>query len=243
MCQPARVTRSVRIIGRGRAGGALGRALEATGRWTVAGSLGRQDDVTGAAAGVELLVVATPDAVVAEVAAAVEPVPTTVVAHLAGSLGLGALAPHARRAVLHPLASLPDTEVGARRLRQAWWGLAVGGDPIDAEVVADLEGHVVRVADADRARYHAAAVIAANHVVALLGQVERVAASIGIPLQAFLALTRGAVDNVEQLGAAGALTGPVKRGDEATLARHRAALPADELDGYDAMVREARKLC
>lgn len=233
----------MRIIGRGRAGGALALALARTGRWAVAGHLGRDDDVVGAAHGVDLLVVATPDTLVAPVAAAVEPVPSTVVAHLAGSLGLDALAPHPRRAVLHPLASLPDPELGAERLRGAWWGLAAGGDPLGDEVVADLGGHAVRVADADRARYHAAAAMAANHVVALLGQVERVAASIGVPLEAFLALTRTAVDNVAALGPAAALTGPVKRGEEATIARHRAALPAGELDGYDAMVREARKLC
>ena len=51
-----------------------------------------------------------------------------------------------------------------------------------------------------RAAYHAAACIAANHVVALLGQVERVAASAGLPLDAFLDLTRAAVEDVSRLG-------------------------------------------
>ena len=56
------------------------------------------------------------------------------------------------------------------------------------------------MADGDRAAYHAAACIAANHVVALLGQVERVAASVGLDLEAFLPLTRAAVDDVAALG-------------------------------------------
>jgi predicted short-subunit dehydrogenase-like oxidoreductase (DUF2520 family) len=153
------------------------------------------------------------------------------------------LAPHERRAVLHPLASMPDGPLGAERLRGAWWGLAVGGHTLAEEVVADLAGHPLHIDDDDRDRYHAAAAMAANHVVALLGQVERVAASIGVPLAAYLSLTRTAVDNVEALGAAAALTGPVKRGEAATIERHRAALPPEELPGYDAMVKEASKLC
>lgn len=234
--------RSVRIVGRGRAGTSLAAALDATGRWEVAPLLGRGDDVAGAAAGVDLLVLAVPDKAVAAVAAEVRPDPGAVVAHMAGSLGTGVLDPHPRRAVLHPLASLPGGPLGAERLRGAWWGLATGADPIDEEVVADLDGRAVRVADADRDRYHAAAVIAANHLVALLGQVERVAASIGVPLAAYLDLARTALDNVAALGPAAALTGPVTRGDTETIARHLAALPAEERPAYEAMLHEARRL-
>ena len=89
----------------------------------------------------------------------------------------------------------------------------------------------MEVADDDRAAYHAAACIAANHVVALLGQVERVAAAAGLPLDAFLDLTRAAVDDVARLGPRRALTGPAARGDWATLARHRDALAAEERTG------------
>jgi predicted short-subunit dehydrogenase-like oxidoreductase (DUF2520 family) len=234
--------RSVRIIGGGRAGGSFAAALAATGRWEAAGVLGRGDAVRDAAGGVDLLLLTVPDTAVAEVAAAVRP-GDAVVAHAAGSLGLAVLAPHERRAVLHPLASMPDAEVGAARLRGAWWGLAIGGDPLAEEVVADLGGRALHIADGDRDRYHAAAAMAANHVVALLGQVERVAASIGLPVEAYLALARTAVDNVEALGARAALTGPVKRGETATIERHVAALPPEERDGYLAMKREAERLC
>jgi predicted short-subunit dehydrogenase-like oxidoreductase (DUF2520 family) len=237
------MTRTVRFIGAGRAGTALASALSATSRWSVDGLLRRVDDLRGAAAGVHLLVLSVPDPAIAGVAAGVEPDDGCVVAHLAGSLGLDVLAPHARRAVLHPLASLTGGAAGGDRLRGAWWGLAPGADPIDEEVVAHLDGHPLRIADADRARYHAAAAVAANHLVALLGQVERVAGSIGVPLAAYLPLARGALENVADLGPAAALTGPVARGDEATIARHLAALPAEERSGYEAMVREARKLC
>src|SRR5207245_965369 len=168
---------ALRVIGPGRAGSSLARALERAG-WHVDGLLGRADNLSAAAEGVDLLVVATPDSVVGEVAAAVRPVPSTVVAHLSGSLGLDVLTPHVRRASLHPLVSLPDADTGARRLPGAWF--AIAGDPAARAVVADLGGRAIEVADEDRAAYHAAACIASNHLVALLGQVERVAAAAGV---------------------------------------------------------------
>ena len=233
------MSRRLRVVGVGRAGGALGLALEGVG-WTVELALGRGDDPAGAAHGVDLLVLAVPDPAISGVAAAVDPDPDTVVAHLAGALGLDVLAGHPRPAALHPLAALPDAETGAARLVDGAW-FAVAGDRLVEQVVADLGGHAFTVADEDRTRYHAAAVIASNHLVALLGQVERVAPE-GVPLVAFLALVRGTVDNVAALGPAGALTGPVARGDRATVEAHLAALPGAERPAYEAMAAEARKL-
>jgi predicted short-subunit dehydrogenase-like oxidoreductase (DUF2520 family) len=237
--------RSVRVVGPGRAGSALSLALAASG-WTVAQPVGRGDDPSGAAAGVDLLVIATPDATIAEVARAVEPVERTVVAHLAGSLGLEVLGPHPQRGAVHPLVSLPEAELGARRLRAGAW-FAVAGDPPGAlalveRVVGDLGGRSLAVADADRALYHAAAAIASNHLVALLGQVQRVAAQAGVPLEAYLDLVRATLENVAEMGPSAALTGPVARGDWDTVERHRAALPTAELAAYDAMVAAARRL-
>jgi predicted short-subunit dehydrogenase-like oxidoreductase (DUF2520 family) len=76
----------------------------------------------------------------------------------------------------------------------------------------------------------------------LLGQVERVAATAGVPLEAFLDLVRGTVDNVERLGPAAALTGPVARGDWDTVARHLAALDPSEREAYAAMASAAARL-
>jgi predicted short-subunit dehydrogenase-like oxidoreductase (DUF2520 family) len=229
----------LRVVGAGRAGGALSKALSQR-AWTVEAPLGRTDELAAAAEGVDLLVIATPDPAIAEVAASVTPVPSTVVAHLAGARGLDVLAGHPRVAAVHPLVALPDADTGAERLLAGAW-FAVAGDPLIDQVVTDLAGHAFTVADGDRARYHAAAVIASNHLVALLGQVERVAPE-GVPLAALLALVRGTVDNVERLGPAAALTGPVARGDWDTVERHLAALPEDERPAYQAMVDQARKL-
>jgi predicted short-subunit dehydrogenase-like oxidoreductase (DUF2520 family) len=232
----------VRIIGPGRAGSSLATALSRAG-WDVLPTLGRDDDLAPAALGTDLLLIATPDHAISEVAHAVKPVERTVVGHLSGSAGLHPLASHRRRAVLHPLVALPDPERGAERLVGAWFGLAEEGDPLVAEVVASLRGRVVHVAETGWSRYHAAAVIASNHLVALLGQAERVAASVGAPVEAFLDLARGSLADVAALGPRGALTGPVRRGDTATVERHLDALPPDERPAYEAMAAEAKKLC
>ena len=231
---------TIRIVGPGRAGTSLAGALSARG-WDVVGFLGRHDDVSHAARDVDVLVIATPDDAVATVAAAVPPQATTTVLHLSGSLGLDALAPHARRAALHPLVPLPNAAVGTQRLGEGVT-FAVAGDPLARLMVESLGGRMVEVADADRAAYHAAACIAANHVVALLGQVERVAASVGLDVEAFLPLTRAAVDDVAALGPRRALTGPAVRGDWATLSRHLDALPANERAGYQAGAALATQL-
>ena len=98
------------------------------------------------------------------------------------------------------------------------------------------------VDDEHRAAYHAAACIASNHLVALMGQVERVAASAGLDLDAFVGLARAALTDVAELGPAAALTGPAARGDEATLDRHRRTLDGAEVPGYEAGVALARRL-
>lgn len=229
----------LRIIGPGRAGKAIGQALAGAG-WDLAGFLGRGDDLASAATGVDLLVIATPDPVIAEVATAVRPASASVVAHLAGSLGLEVLEPHRRRAGIHPLVPLPNDASAATRLIGAWF--AVAGDPLADRVVTDLGGRPLAVRDEDRVKYHAAAVIASNHLVALLGQVERIAADAGVPLEAYLDLVRATVDNVAALGPAGALTGPVARGDWETVARHLAALSPEERAAYKAMADQAGRL-
>ena len=212
--------------------------------WQVLPILGRSAapaEVAEAAAGVDLVLIATPDAAVAEVAAAIGPVTTAAVAHLAGSLGLGAVAPHPRPAALHPLAALPDATVGARRLLAGCW-FAVAGDPLVRQVVADLGGRALEVADADRAAYHAAAVVASNHLVALLGQAERIASTAGVPFAALVDLVRATVENVDELGPAAALTGPAARGDVETIRRHLEAIAPSERAAYEALAQQARRL-
>jgi predicted short-subunit dehydrogenase-like oxidoreductase (DUF2520 family) len=141
---------------------------------------------------------------------------------------------------LHPLQSLPSPEVGLHRLPGSW--CAIEGPASVERLALSLGLRPFRVAPEQRARYHAAATIASNHLVAVLGQAVRVAASAGIPPEALLPLVRASVDNVDALGAPAALTGPVARGDADTVARHLDALPADERASYRASAREALRL-
>lgn len=233
-------TRRFSLIGPGRAGMALHAALVAVG-WECAQVFGRGDDVSTAATDVDVCVIATADAAIADVAAAITPGPA-VVLHLSGATPLAALGEHTA-AALHPLVSLVDSEAGAVALRGAHF--AVAGDPIAKEIAQQLSGHWFEISDSDRALYHCAAAIASNHTVALLGQVERIATSIGVPLDAFIPLVQASLENTWGLGPQAALTGPAGRGDQATIDAHRAAL-ADlhptELESYDAMVRLAERL-
>jgi predicted short-subunit dehydrogenase-like oxidoreductase (DUF2520 family) len=231
---------SIRVIGPGRAGSAFALALQAVGHH-VDGPLGRGDDLSAATRGIDVLILAVPDDEIAKVASRIERTDECVVVHLSGSLGLDVLAPHLRRGSLHPLAPLPTPEIGMARLLGGVT-LAVAGDPAAVALGLSLGATLVEVRDEDRATYHAAACGASNHVVALLGQVERIAASIGLPLAAFLGLTRAAIDDVAALGARGALTGPAARGDWDTIARHLDALPPSERASYGAAVALALEL-
>ena len=218
----------------------MARALRSVGH-EVLGPFGRGYDLSTASIDVDAVIVATSDDAIARVAGQISPAPDCVVLHLSGSLGLEVLSTHERRGALHPLVPLPTVELGAERLVSGIT-FAVAGDPLVNELAASLGGRIVKVADENRGTYHAAACIAANHVVALLGQVERVAEAAGLSLDAFLDLTRAAVDDVARLGPRSALTGPAARGDWATLERHLGALDPSEHAGYRAGVGLALEL-
>lgn len=233
------------VVGAGRAGGSFLRALSRLG-WPVAlvhhnqldsieEAMLPEQQVSGTAAGgesfsPELVLLCVPDAEVARCAALLPKREEWVVAHCAGSLGLEVLGDHPRVASVHPLVSLPDADVGAERLVGAWF--AVSGDDAAREVAKALQGTPVSVLPGKRAAYHAAAAVASNHLVALLAEVERIAAVAGVPLEAYLDLVRGTVDNVADLGVSRALTGPAERGDWDTVRAHLDAVGPAERDQY-----------
>lgn len=234
------MSRRFSLIGDGRAGGSMRTALVDIG-WMCTSVYIRGDDLTAAARDVEACIIATSDSSIASVASQVEPTDAVVV-HLSGAVGLEALAPH-RAATLHPLVSLANPTMGAQQLRSAWF--AVAGDEIAEAIARELSGRFFPIAEDDRARYHAAAAIASNHLVALLGQVDRIAQGLGIPFEVFLPLIEGSVENVANVGPKAALTGPAARGDVDTIDGHRDALREhhpDELAAYDALVELARRL-
>lgn len=240
-------TLSFRVIGPGRAGASVQRALTKAG-WNPFEPLRRGDDLHAAAQGVDVLFIATPDAAIAEVAASIAPVATCAVVHLSGSLGLDVLAPHTRRASVHPMLALADAETGARQLLDhAWFALNERGDRVGTAIVEALDGRTITLADDPdvRTMHHAACCVAGNYVTTVLGMTERLAAAAGVSVDAYLELARGAITNVAELGAAAALTGPVARGDDATVDRHRDVIDryvGDDRDAYDALAEAAKKL-
>jgi predicted short-subunit dehydrogenase-like oxidoreductase (DUF2520 family) len=256
--------RTVALIGPGRAGTTIALGLVERG-WTVLGVAGRAPDapsttsaaaclasptalVSEAARGAELVIIATPDRAIQQVLLAAEPAiePGALVIHLAGSIGLDVFEPLlARRTgvrvgALHPLQTFPSTTVGLERLAGAW--AAVAGDPAVADIARALGLRPFELDDHDRGRYHAAAVVASNHLVALLGQVERLAAGCGVPFEAFAPLVSGSIQNAFSIGPAAALTGPVARGDLATVEQHLRDLDPAERDAYRTLAREAARL-
>ncbi|WP_041298433.1 DUF2520 domain-containing protein [Ilumatobacter coccineus] len=228
----------VRILGAGRAGGSFATALGRSGASVEV--LAREADIADAAADVDLVLLCTPDDQIAPVAAAIRP-GDAVIAHCSGSRTLDVLAPHSRRGSIHPLMSLPDAVTGSRRLLDRC-RFAIAGDPIVERVVDVLGGVGFSVVDADRVRYHATASIASNHLVALCSEVEQLADGLGIDPEAFWRLMRTTLDNVAEHGARSQLTGPVARGDWATVEGHLAELEVEHRAPYLAMAAVAARL-
>ena len=241
---------SCAIVGAGRLGTALAAALRATGL-AIDGPLGRGADPRGAGA----VLLCVPDGEIAAAAAAVTPgVP---VGHCSGATGLDVLAGHEAFA-FHPLMTVPreavpvpvphDGEAVKRVFAGA--GAAIAGSTPRALAIADelaarLGMRATTVADADRAAYHAAASIASNFLTTLEGAAERLAATAGVDRELLAPLVRASVENWVRLGAERAMTGPIARGDNATVERHRGALAErapDLLPMYDALVDATRAL-
>jgi predicted short-subunit dehydrogenase-like oxidoreductase (DUF2520 family) len=230
---------SIAVVGAGRLGTALGVALRAAGV-DARGPL-RRGESPGDAAAVLLCV---PDSEIATAAGAIAPGP--LVGHCSGATGLDVLAGHEAFAV-HPLMTVP---AGAPPTVFAGAGAAIAGSTARALAVArelaEAAGmRPTQVDDADRAAYHAAASIASNFLVTLEGAAERLAATAGVDRALLAPLVRAAVENWAARGAAAALTGPIARGDEATVARQRAAVAErtpDLLPLFDALTEATREL-
>ena len=225
---------NIDIVGRGRAGGSFARALRLAGHDV--NVLGRDEQPRSRTA---LILIATPDDTIASVARSLAP-SAAVVAHVSGATGVDALTPHVRVGSLHPLAVLPDGDRGVERLVGATY--VVEGDELLDDIVRSLSGQVVRIAPEQRALYHATAVTASNHVVALLAEVEALAASLGLPATTFSPLTEQVLADVRSLGVTRALTGPAARGDHRTLEAHRQALPPQHEAPYNALSAVAARV-
>jgi predicted short-subunit dehydrogenase-like oxidoreductase (DUF2520 family) len=212
-------------------------------------------DAPAAMRGVGLVFLAVQDRFLAPLAAelaAAEVAPDGVrIAHLSGSLtAAAALGPLAGRGAvifsLHPLQSLADVEGAVKGLAGSWFtfegderGLAAA-----REIVADLGGRLVPLKAEDKPLYHAAAVVASNFFIALEDFAIRLMSGIGVDeesaRQMLLPLIRGSFENLERQAPLAALTGPIVRGDDATIAAHLEALGEkfpEEVETYRQLAR------
>jgi predicted short-subunit dehydrogenase-like oxidoreductase (DUF2520 family) len=199
----------VNVIGSGRVGSAIGARL-------------RERGVAVSADGAELVLLCVPDGAIAEVARRIPVGPW--VAHVSGATPLAALAPHERRFSLHPLQTFTRAR-GAEQLDGAW--AARTAESNEARALASwlaetLGLHAFDLADDARTLYHAGAVFASNYVVTLHRAATLLFDAVGAPPEALEPLLRRTIDNGYEL------TGPISRGDWATVDAHVAAI-RDEL--------------
>jgi predicted short-subunit dehydrogenase-like oxidoreductase (DUF2520 family) len=222
------------VVGAGRMGSALATALRAAGL-EVTGPLRRGERCPQ---GTDAVLLCVPDAEIGKAAQAVPSGP--LVGHVSGATTLIPLAPHEAFSV-HPLMTVPATFAGA--------GAAIAGSTDRALETASALAEALgmrpfEIADDDRAAYHAAASMASNYLVALEDAAERLLATTGASRELLVPLIRATVENWARDGAQ-ALTGPIARGDEETVARQRAAVEertSELLDLFDALANSKREL-
>jgi predicted short-subunit dehydrogenase-like oxidoreductase (DUF2520 family) len=238
------------FVGAGRAGTALGVALRRAG-WPVTAVASRDQSrrdrfaelVPGARpfadAGaiideVDLVVLSVPDDAIAAVAASMRLYSGQAIIHLSGLLPASVLAPAQAAGTeagsFHPLVAFAELDAALAAMPGA--RVAIEGDEALLPLLRDLADALgmlpFTVGAAGKAAHHAAAVLAAAGVVALLDAVVELAASAGVEadaaLDAYGGLARQGLRNAESLGVTAALTGPAVRGDAGTLAAHLDAL-------------------
>lgn len=230
---------TITVIGRGRMGTALARALgagEPLGRGALPASA--EPD------GIELVLLCVPDGEIATAAGSVAPGPGRLVGHCSGATTLAPLAPHEAFS-LHPLMTVTDRGADFAGARCAIAGSTPRALEAAHELAARLGLTAVTIDDADRAAYHAAASIASNFLVTLEAAAERLLATAGAERDLLVPLVRATVENWAAAGPHRALTGPIARGDEETVARQRDAVAErapDLLSLFDALADATREL-
>ena len=263
--------KSFSIVGAGRLGTALGAALVRKGWEAVAildkdaGAaresrriIGRgraATDLRRAACPAGVVIIAVPDdaveGVAAKLAKSAAPWAGRTVLHTSGLLPARALAPlakaGARVASLHPVQSFPRKDAPAALFRGIVWGFDgdLGAFAAARTIAGGLGGGILMLSEGQKPLYHAACSLASNALVALEGTAVRLLLAAGIgPEEAagtLLPLAQGTLQNVNNFGLGKSLTGPVARGDIATVGRHLAALRGhpEALEVYRALGKQA----
>ena len=257
---------SIGVVGAGRVGAVLAVAFAASGHQVTAVS-GRSAasqtrietllpgvpvrEPSEVAASADVLLLSVPDDVLEQVAAELTNTgairPGQLVVHTSGRHGTDVLSAAARAGAqvlaMHPAMTFTGTDVDLQRLASTVFALT--GEPSVREVgeslVDALGGRPVWLSEDQRVLYHAALAHGANHLVTLVTQAQEMLRSTGMPDPSGVLrpLLTAALDNALAYGEA-ALTGPVVRGDVATVEAHVDALtdaPSPVRDAYVSMAR------
>jgi predicted short-subunit dehydrogenase-like oxidoreductase (DUF2520 family) len=195
----------VQVIGRGRVGSAIAARLEERG-------------VAVTDRDADLIVLCVPDGAIREAATRTAVGPW--IAHVSGATPLAALDPHVHRFGVHPLQTFTRRR-GAEQLDGAWGAVTADSDDGEAHgrwLAETLGLRPIVIADRDRILYHAGASIASNYLVTIYRAAARLVESAGVPAQALVPLMQRTIDNGFEL------TGPIARGDAATIDAHLAAI-------------------
>jgi len=202
----------IHVIGSGRVGSTVAARLSERGVAVRAGRTVEGDP--------QLVLLCVPDTAIADVARALSPGP--LVAHVSGATPLSALDPHVRRFSVHPLQTFTRSR-GAEQLDGAWAAVTAETDETRAAglwLAETLGLRPFELADSARTLYHAGAVFASNYVVTLHRAASLLFESAGAPPDALVPLMSRTIENDFEL------TGPISRGDWATVEAHRAAIRA-----------------
>jgi predicted short-subunit dehydrogenase-like oxidoreductase (DUF2520 family) len=207
------------------------------------------DEVVGAA---ELVLLAVPDDALRPLVAGLAQTGAwragQLVAHTSGAHGIDVLDPAAARGVvalaLHPAMTFTGRPEDVDRLVGASFGVTAPEElrPVAESLVVEMGGEPVWVPESARPLYHAALTVGANHLVTVVNDALSLLAGAGVadPARLTAPLLSAALDNTLRLGDA-ALTGPVSRGDTATLTAHLRTLRATAPEMLDAYVCLARR--
>jgi len=244
---------SLTIIGAGRVGRALGRALAERG-WRIFGVVTRSKPSAKRAvrfigqghafAGIARqalspgnILISTPDSTIPQIAeelarVCAEEWKGKTVLHTSGALPSTVLEPirafGAAVGSLHPLQTFSGIGVPPLEGRVFTMEGDAAALRLARQMVRTLGGHVLQLPVSGKAAYHAAATMAAGQVLALMETATNLMMSLGIKrrdaLRALLPLTRQVLDNLERVGPRAAWTGPLARGDYSVIAAHEAAL-------------------
>ncbi len=200
---------------------------------------------------VELIILAVPDDVIGPLAASLRMYSGQAMIHTSGALGAEVLEPAmaagTQVGAFHPLVAFADTERAVEALHGAT--VAIEGDDQLAAMLAEMAevigANPVRLAPGSKAAYHAAAVLAAGGLIALLDAIAELGRVAGLDEAGALAvygpLIEGTLGNARALGIRAALTGPMTRGDVGTLVAHLATLRAHAPGVLDLYVAAASR--